>query len=238
MRKPPVPFAYKVVIAILAPIAFLVTRRTWRGRENLPQDGGFVVAANHISNLDFLPLVHLLVWWARPPQVLAKESLFQLPVIGAAMRGMRMIPVRRGTTRAASALVGGEEAIRRGGLVLVYPEGTVTRDPELWPMRGRPGAVKLALDTGCPLIPVAQWGAQRLLPYRTKRLRLFPPVKVSLRIGPAVDLSDLAELPDRTEAARLGTERVMRVLTEMVGELRGQTPPPEPFNQFAGKDGA
>ncbi|MDR1119176.1 MAG: 1-acyl-sn-glycerol-3-phosphate acyltransferase, partial [Bifidobacteriaceae bacterium] len=110
MRKPPVPFAYKVVIAILAPLSFLITRRTWRGRENLPQTGGYVAAANHISNLDFLAVVHMLSWWARPPQALAKESLFKIPVIGAAMRGMGMIPVRRGTASAASALEGGEAA--------------------------------------------------------------------------------------------------------------------------------
>ncbi|MDR1392696.1 MAG: 1-acyl-sn-glycerol-3-phosphate acyltransferase [Bifidobacteriaceae bacterium] len=238
MLKPPVPFAYKVVIAILAPISWAITKRVWRGRENLPGRGGFVAAANHISNLDFLPLVHLLVWWARPPQALAKESLFKIPLIGPAMRGMKMIPVRRGTASASTALDGGEQAIREGGLVLVYPEGTVTRDPETWPMRGRPGAVRLALDTGCPLIPVAQWGAQRILPYHSKRPHLWPRSRVELQVGPAIDLTDLTGLPDRAEAARLGTERLMATLTEMVAKLRGQTPPAEPYNQFAGRDGA
>jgi 1-acyl-sn-glycerol-3-phosphate acyltransferase len=105
-------------------------------------------------------------------------------------------------------------------------------------MRGRPGAVKLALATGAPLIPVAQWGAQRILPYRTKKLRLFPPTKVAITVGPAIDLGDLADWPDHAAAAREGTERLMRRLTEMVGELRGETPPPEPYDQFAAKGAA
>ncbi|MDR1635569.1 MAG: 1-acyl-sn-glycerol-3-phosphate acyltransferase [Bifidobacteriaceae bacterium] len=233
MSKPPVPFGYKVVIAILAPLAFLLTRRTWRGRENLPQDEGFIVAANHISSLDFLPLAHFLAWSARPPQALAKQSLFDMPVVGTAMRAMGMIPVRRGTASAARALDGAAKVLEEGGLVLIYPEGTVTRDPQLWPMRGRPGAVKLALETGAPLVPVAQWGAQRMLPRGRKCPRLCPRCKVSLVAGPALDLSDLAVWEDRGAAVRVGAERLMRALAEMVGELRGETPPPEPYNQFA-----
>jgi 1-acyl-sn-glycerol-3-phosphate acyltransferase len=236
MPKLPVPFAYKVVIAILAPLAYLLTTRTWRGRQNLRQEGGFIVAANHISSIDFIPLVHFLVWWARPPQALAKQSLFDTPIVGAAMRGMKMIPVQRGTVAAGRSLEGAEKAIAEGGLVLIYPEGTVTRDPQTWPMRGRPGAVRLALDTGAPLIPVAQWGAQRLMPRGQKFPRLCPRTRVQVTAGPALDLSDLAGWEDRNAAVRAGTERLMRVLSEMTGQLRGQTPPAEPYNQFAGKD--
>ncbi|MDR2372765.1 MAG: 1-acyl-sn-glycerol-3-phosphate acyltransferase [Bifidobacteriaceae bacterium] len=238
MSKPPVPLGYKIVIAILAPLSFLMTRRTWRGSENFPAEGGFIAAANHISSFDFLAVVHFLVWLARPPQALAKQSLFDAPVVGAAMRSMKMIPVHRGTASAGRSLAGAEAAIAEGGLVLVYPEGTVTRDPAGWPMRGRPGAVRLALDTGAPLIPVAQWGAQRLLPRGRKFPRVFPRTRVEVQAGPAIDLSDLAAWPDRGAAARVGTERLMRVLTEMVAQLRGQTPPAEPHNQFASKAGS
>jgi 1-acyl-sn-glycerol-3-phosphate acyltransferase len=233
MSKKPVPLGYKIVIAILAPLAYVVTKRTWRGRENLPQGPGFIVAANHISSLDFLPLVQFLVWWARPPQALAKQSLFDAPVVGLAMRSMGMIPVLRGTASAGRALDGAKKALADGGLVLIYPEGTVTRDPAVWPMRGRPGAVRLALETGAPLVPVAQWGAQRLLPRGRKCPRLFPRTRVYVTAGPAIDLSDLAAWEDQAAAVRAGTERLMRTLTEMVGELRGETPPAEPYNQFA-----
>ncbi|MDR1442780.1 MAG: 1-acyl-sn-glycerol-3-phosphate acyltransferase [Bifidobacteriaceae bacterium] len=236
MSRAPVPIGYKVTIPMLAPLSYALTKRTWTGRQNLPQEEGFIVVANHISSLDFLSLVHFLVWWARPPQALAKQSLFDRPLVGAAMRGMKMIPVKRGTASAGRALEGAEQALAEGGLVLIYPEGTVTRDPRLWPMRGRPGAVKLALDTGAPLVPVAQWGAQRLLPRGHKFPHVFPRTKVKVAAGPAIDLSDLAEWEDRNEAVRVGTERVMRTLTDMVGEMRGETPPDEPYDQFASRD--
>ncbi|MDR2252585.1 MAG: 1-acyl-sn-glycerol-3-phosphate acyltransferase [Bifidobacteriaceae bacterium] len=236
MRPPPVPFVYKLVIAVLLPFSHLLTKRTWRGREHLPAGGAFVAAANHISNLDFLCVAHLLVRWARPPKVLAKDSLFRAPVVGAAMRGMGMISVARRTAQAAGALTDARAAVDRGEVVLIYPEGTVTRDPDVWPMLGRPGAARLALETGAPLIPVAQWGAQRLLPYHSKRVRVCPRTKVQVAVGPPIDLSDLAAWDDRAAAARVGTERLMRTLTEMVGELRSETPPAEPYDQFARKD--
>ncbi|MDR0595011.1 MAG: 1-acyl-sn-glycerol-3-phosphate acyltransferase [Bifidobacteriaceae bacterium] len=232
MSKPPVPFGYKVVIAILVPLAYLLLKRTWRGSENLPKGRGFIAAANHISSLDFLAVVHFLVWRARPPQALAKQSLFDAPVVGLAMRAMGMIPVRRGTSSAGRSLEGAEKVLAGGGLVLVYPEGTVTRDPGQWPMRGRPGAVRLALDSGAPLIPVAQWGAQRLLPRGRRFPRVWPRTEVQVVAGPAIDLSDLAVWEDRAAAVRVGTERLMGVLTEMVGRLRGEAPPAEPYNQF------
>ncbi|MDR0366631.1 MAG: 1-acyl-sn-glycerol-3-phosphate acyltransferase [Bifidobacteriaceae bacterium] len=232
MAKKRVPFAYKVVIAILAPLAYVLTKRQWRGRENFPGDGGFIVAANHISSMDFLPLVHMLAWWVRPPQVLAKESLFRVPVVGAAMRGMGMIPVYRGTAKAGWALKDAAKALEEGGLVLIYPEGTVTRDPDTWPMRGRPGAVRLALETGRPLVPVAQWGAQRMLPKGHKCPRVFPRTRVKMLVGKPLDLSDLRDSPNREAAVKQGTERLMVTLGQMVGELRGLQPPDQPYNQF------
>ncbi|MCL1898251.1 MAG: 1-acyl-sn-glycerol-3-phosphate acyltransferase [Micrococcales bacterium] len=231
--KAKTPLAYKVVIAVLIWPALLLFRRRWRGRPNIPATGGFVVAANHVSNLDFLPVVHLLAIWAGPPKVLVKESLMRLPVVGWLLRGSGFIPVKRGTAQAASSLGKATKALEKGHCVLVYPEGTITKDPQLWPMRGRPGAVRLALDAGVPLIPLAHWGAQKLLPPSAKFPRLFPPTKVSIVVGPAVDLSDLAGLEDRAEAARLGTVRLMAAITALEAELRQAAPPTEPFNQFA-----
>jgi 1-acyl-sn-glycerol-3-phosphate acyltransferase len=214
-------------------VAYVLTKRRWAGRENLPADGGFIVATNHISSMDWMPTAHFLAWWALPPQVLVKESLFRMPVVGAAMRAMHMIPVYRGTSKAGRALEGAETALAEGRVILIYPEGTVTKDPDLWPMRGRPGAVKLALDTGAPLIPLAQWGAQRLLPKGHRIPHLFPRTKVWYVAGPAMDLTDLATWEDRNQAARAGTERLMRTITEMEAKLRGQDPPAEVYNQFA-----
>ena len=237
MRKTPaIPLAYKVIIGILIWPALLLTRRRWLGREHIPPSGGFVAAVNHVSNLDFLPVVHLLAIWAGAPSVLVKDSLFRLPVIGQLMKAAGFVPVKRGTAQAAASLSQAEDALAKGHCVLVYPEGTITGDPELWPMQGRPGAVRLALDAGVPLVPMAQWGPQRLLPPHSKFPRLFPPTKVSIVVGPALDLSDLATWEDRAAAARQGTERLMAAITQMLAELRHQTPPAEPFNQFAKVD--
>jgi 1-acyl-sn-glycerol-3-phosphate acyltransferase len=219
-------------MAVLLPIACLLTKRSWRGRDNLPAGGGYIVAANHISNLDFLAVIYMLVRWSVPPRVLAKESLFRLPIVGIAMRRMGMIPVYRGTSRAGTALKAAAQSLKEGAVVMIYPEGTVTRDPGTWPMRGRPGAVKLALETGRPLIPVAQWGAQRLLPYKHKWVRVFPRTKIEVVIGEAIDLSDLAQSEDKDAAAKTGTERLMATLTTMVAELRGEQPPAQTYNQF------
>jgi len=231
--QPTVPLAYKFVIGVLIWPAILLTRRRWQGRDNIPASGGFVAAANHVSNLDFLMMVHLLTIWASAPKVLIKDSLLRVPVVGALLKGSGMISVKRGTAQAAAALEGGQRALQHGECVLVYPEGTITKDPEMWPMRGRPGAVRLALDAGVPLVPIAQWGPQRILAPTSKFPRLFPPTKVSILVGPALDLSDLATWEDRAAAASEGTERLMAAITALVAQLRGEAAPAEPFNQFA-----
>jgi 1-acyl-sn-glycerol-3-phosphate acyltransferase len=230
---PRVPWAYRLVIAILLVPAWLLMRRRWMGREHIPAGGGFVAAANHVSNLDFLASVHLLTWWAGAPKVLIKDSILRVPVVGQLLRAAGFIEVKRNTAAAASSLSGAEAALHQGECVLVYPEGTITKDPNLWPMRGRPGAVRLALDADVPLIPVAQWGPQELLPPKAKFPRLFPPTRVYVQVGPPVNLDDLKGRPDRAAAVREGTERLMAVLTAMVAQLRGETPPAVAFNQFA-----
>jgi 1-acyl-sn-glycerol-3-phosphate acyltransferase len=234
---PRTPWAYIFCAWVLRPLLVLITNRKWSGRENIPRSGGFIVAANHISNLDFLAMVHVLYNWAGGPKVLAKESLLKAPVIGALMRGMGQIPVYRGSSKAGGALRDAAVALERGECVLIYPEGTITRDPKGWPMRGHPGAVRLALDTGVPLIPAAQWGAQQLLPLHSVMPRLFPRPTLQVTFGPPLDLSDLAAMEDRTQAARIGTDRLMARITAMVAELRGGTPPEHPFNQFAPQGG-
>ncbi|GAA4952343.1 hypothetical protein GCM10023238_18410 [Streptomyces heliomycini] len=80
------------------------------------------------------------------------------------MRGTGQIPVYRESTDALSAFRPAIDAVERGECVAFYPEGTLTRDPDGWPMTGKTGAARVALQTKCPVIPVAQWGANELLP--------------------------------------------------------------------------
>jgi 1-acyl-sn-glycerol-3-phosphate acyltransferase len=114
--------------------------------------------------------------------------------------------------------------------VIVYPEGTITRDPDLWPMIGRTGVARIALETGCPVIPCAQWGAHELLPPYSKRPHLLPRKVNRVRAGPPVDLADLQGKPVTSEVLRLATDRIMSAIAEQLGELRGQPAPATRFD--------
>ena len=115
--------------------------------------------------------------------------------------------------------------MRAGKCVVVYPEGTITRDPDLWPMVGKSGAARIALETGAPVIPIGQWGAQKLLAPYAKKPDLFPRKLITMKVGDPVDLSDLAGKERDPAAVNEATERIMAALTDLVEEVRGETAP-------------
>jgi 1-acyl-sn-glycerol-3-phosphate acyltransferase len=131
------------------------------GLERIPREGPVLVAANHISYIDPVAHAYFLFERGRRARFLAKSELFDIPVFGALMRNARQIPVHR-ESGDADALVHARDALERGEAVVVYPEGTVTRDPSFLPMRSRTGIVRLSLSTGVPITPVAVWGAQHV----------------------------------------------------------------------------
>ena len=122
------------------------------------------------------------------PRFLAKDGLFKDGFVGRVMRGTGQIPVYRETTDALDAFRAAVDAIERGECVAFYPEGTLTRDPDQWPMAGKTGAARVALQTKCPVIPVAQWGANELLPPYGKKLSSSPRKTLQVLAGPPVDL--------------------------------------------------
>jgi 1-acyl-sn-glycerol-3-phosphate acyltransferase len=156
---------------------------------------------------------------------LAKASLFTLPVLGWVFRHAGQIRVHRRQATAADALAEAGLAVRRGECVVVYPEGTLTSDPELWPMRGKTGAVRLALATGAPVIPLAQWGGAEVWPRGRRLPRPLPRRTVQCLAGPPVDLSDYIGQPLTDDVLRAATERVMVAITELVAVLRPTAPP-------------
>jgi 1-acyl-sn-glycerol-3-phosphate acyltransferase len=123
--------------------------------------------------------------------------------------------------------------VRRGRLVVVYPEGTLTRDPDLWPMVGKTGAARIALSAGVPVIPVAQWGAQDILYPYAKRPSLLPRKTIHANAGPPVDLDDLRGRPITPELLREATDRIMAAVTSLLEEVRGETAPAERFDPRA-----
>jgi 1-acyl-sn-glycerol-3-phosphate acyltransferase len=115
--------------------------------------------------------------------------------------------------------------------VIIYPEATITRDPDLWPMRGKSGAARIALETGCPVVPVGQWGVQEILPPYTKKPFLFPRKRIVARVGPPIDLSDLAQVQPRTAAVvNQATDRIMAAITEQLELVRGEEAPDERYD--------
>jgi len=217
--------AYRTAEVLLRPAMMSVTLRDWRGVENLGVHGqGIVVAPNHISWFDPLVIAHVLHDNGRPPRFLAKQAVFEVPVLGRILGGAEQIPITRGDDPAAS-LAAAATALRDGEAVVVYPEGTITRDTHLWPMSGKTGALRLALETGVPLIPLAQWGAQEVMPPYQKALHLFPKKTMQVNVGPALDVSDLTGRPITRELLAEGTNRLLDEITRLLEQLRGEIAP-------------
>ncbi len=232
---------YRSAARLLQGLMTSVTRKDWHGAENLPTDAGFIAVSNHVTYADPITLAHFLYNNGHPPRFLAKSSLFEARFLGGLLRGFDQIPVYRGTSRAKEAVDAGVEVLRRGDMIAMFPEGTLTRDPDLWPMVGRTGVARMALDTGVPVIPIAQWGAHTLLARYGKIPKPVPRKTVTVVAGPPVDLDDLRERAARgradTETLRAATDRIMATLTSMVADIRGETPPEHPYDMRAQGDG-
>ena len=140
------------------------------------------------------------------------------------------------TSRLRRPIAAAAAALESGECVVIYPEGTITADPEGWPMTGRPGAARLALETGCPVIPIGQWGAHEVMPGRRVRFPRFVPRRtIGMLVGDPVDLSDLMEASDSPTAAAEASLRIMDAITALVGQLRDEAPPSERYDLRAGR---
>lgn len=220
VHKKRVGFAFRFAASILHPFMVIFTRHEWSGTQNLATEGGIVLAPNHLSWFDPIVISHVLWDNDRPPRFLAKDSLFRVPVVGWIMRNAGQIPVVRGTKDAAVAVEAAVQAAERGECVVVYPEGTITKDPELWPMAAKSGAARIALTARRPLIPMAHWGAHKVMrPYR-KELKLLPRKTMRVTIGPPVDLSDLYGEPIDHDTLQVATDRLMAAITELLRQVR------------------
>jgi 1-acyl-sn-glycerol-3-phosphate acyltransferase len=223
MQRRHFPRTLRVIVFFLRPLLMVFTKRDWQGLEFLP-DGGYVLAPNHISHVDPFLISHFMVDQGIPPKFLAKDTLMSLPVGGRILRDAEQIPVYRSTEGAVQSLRAAIAAVDEGNVVTIYPEGTITRDPAAWPMTGRTGAVRVALATGRPLVPVMQWGPQAILWPYTKKPRILPRKTIHVRVGPPVDLRDFEGKEVTEELLRTATTRLMDVLTAMMAEVRGELP--------------
>ncbi|HSE69659.1 MAG TPA: lysophospholipid acyltransferase family protein [Nocardioidaceae bacterium] len=226
-------WAFATCVGILRPPLMALTRRNWIDGDKLPAEGGCVVVSNHISHLDPFTFAHFVYDNGRLPRFLAKSEVFDVPVGGRLVRGAGQIPVYRLTTDASRAFAAAVDAVNSGECVVVYPEGTISRDPGLWPMTGKTGAARIALSTGAPVIPVAQWGAHEILAPYAKKPRLFPRKTISVKAGDPVDLDDLRERPLTPDVLRQATTRIMDAVTALLADIRQETAPQERFDPRA-----
>jgi 1-acyl-sn-glycerol-3-phosphate acyltransferase len=197
--------------------------------ENIPADGGFITAVNHNSALDPLSYGHFQYNTGRVPRLLAKATLFDVFFVGMMLRGTGQIPVFRESTDAANAFRAAVDAVNRGECVAFYPEATLTRDPDLWPMVGKTGVARVAMMTKAPVIPVAQWGANDALPPYGK-LHLFPRKTLKVIAGPPVDLSAYYGLDPTPDVLREVTDVIMAAISTHLSELRGKPAPAERYD--------
>jgi 1-acyl-sn-glycerol-3-phosphate acyltransferase len=218
---------FRLLAAIAVPPMNLMAKLRISGVENVPTTGAFVLAPNHYSEID--PLVVGVAMWkiGRMPRYMAKASLFKVPVVGRLLHASGQIPVERAGSRGSDPLAAAKQIADQGLAVVIYPEGTLTRDPDLWPMRGKSGAVRTALEQGIPVIPVAHWGTQLLMPRYGKKISVFPRKTIDVRFGPAVDLSAFAGRKLDSATLTEATDVVMDAITAIFEELRGQTAPAE-----------
>lgn len=225
------PSIFWVLGGLLLPVMNLAARYEIEGRNKLPRSGSFVLAPNHYTEID--PVVVGVVCWklGRLPRFLAKGSLFRIPVVGWVLRKAGQVPVERGGSARGNGPVQAAHAlVEQGHMLVVYPEGSLTRDPGLWPMRGKTGAVRIALEQGIPIIPAAHWGSQQLMGRYSKKISIFPRKTIRIKIGDPVDLSAFEGRNLDTATLNEATAVVMDSITGLLEDLRGEKAPAERWN--------
>ena len=220
-----------VTAVVFYPIAAL-GKNKWTGAEQIHREGGILLVMNHISHLD-PPVDAVFVHRnGRVPRFLAKASLFKVPLFKYMIRGAGSIPVYRQSVGAADSLVAAREALQDGKLVVIYPEGTITKDPTGWPMRARTGVARLAMDClehDVPVLTAARWGTLDIFNAYTRKFRPFPRKKISIDVSPPVDLSEFRGRTVNNEVLREVTDFLMVRVRDQLAKLRGEPAPTDFF---------
>jgi 1-acyl-sn-glycerol-3-phosphate acyltransferase len=227
LHKPKAGFWVRLCVIMLYPLGGLLFRIRWWHLDRIPPSGGVIIVINHLSQLDTVLMARLVWQSGRVPRFMVKNDVFSWPIVGTIIRRSRQIPVLRGTADAAMSLHAAIEALDRGEAVIIYPEGTTTKDPAGWPMQAKTGIARLVLLTpATPVVPVGQWGAQRRKGWR----RLVPVRRVaSASVGHALDLSGYRGAEATLSVLRDITNTIMLAVRQEVAEARGEPPPVEFF---------
>lgn len=228
--KPKAGFWIRLCVVLLYPFDSLLFRVRWHHLERMtpPSDGGVIIAINHVSHIDTVLMARFVWSSGRVPRFMIKAGLFGKPGLGLIMRGAGQIPVRRGTADAASSLDDAVTALERGEAVVIYPEGTITKDPAQWPMEAKTGIARLVLlSPDTPVVPVGQWGAQPIKGFNP--LRLLRRRLAEATVGEPVDLSGFRGAHPDAATLRKITDTIMSAVRDEVAVLRGEPAPDEFF---------
>ena len=237
-----IPAALRFAVVVVYPVASLLFRLRYRHGYRIPPDGPVLLVVNHVSILDPLACARLVWDNGRVPHFLAKESVFR-GWVGPLLRAAGQIPVARFTADAHEALHAAEADLAAGNLVVIYPEGSVTRDPAWWPMQARTGVARLALTTDAVVVPVAQWGPQRVHDYHARKLHLRLRTPADYLVGEPIDLSAQrdrlrAGQPLSADLLRETTDLIMTRVRDQLAELRDEPAPttfhPRPRRELPG----
>lgn len=230
LHRPKAGFWIRTWVIILFPVSSSFFRIRWRHLDRMPApaQGGALVAINHLSHADTILMARLVWSSGRVPRFLIKSGVFDWPVIGRMMRGAGQIPVFRGTADAAQSLQEAATALDRGEAVVIYPEGTTTKDPDNWPMLAKTGIARLVLlrpDT--PVVPVGQWGPHKMGGFHLSRLGRRRTSLAS--VGEPLDMSRFRGKEPSATILREITDEIMTAVRDQVAELRGEAAPEQFF---------
>lgn len=221
--------AHQLIVS-LRPAASTLYRLKITGGEKLPKDEGYLLVGNHLSSFDAVSLMDFCDRQGFIPTIMGKATLFEVPIIKHLMKYMRVIPVYRGTSRAKEAMDIAAEYMKRGAVVAMFPEGTTTREENYWPMTAKTGAARLALRTGCTVMPYAHWGTHRVQPRYSFVPRIGMRHQVRVLVGDPIDLSDLKGGEEDYDTVRLATARIMHEITSLLEVLREEEAPDVPYD--------
>lgn len=225
LHKPKAGFWIRLCVVLIYPITTAFFKLRWHHVARMPATGGVLVAVNHISQADTLTMARLVWHSGRIPRFLIKHTVFGWPVLGRIMTGAGQLPVYRQSEHAADSLRDAAAALRRGECVVIYPEGTITSDPEYWPTQAKTGVARLALACpDVPVIPVGQWGAQLTLG-RRGRFRPLPRHRHEASVGEPLDLEHYRQGEPTAETLRAMTDDIMAAITAQVERLQGRPRP-------------
>ena len=227
LHKPKAGFWIRLSVVVLYPFDGLVFRMRWHNLRRMPAPGtGVIVVLNHVSHIDTVLMARLIWQSGRVPRFLIKNTLFDVPGIGRLMRGARQIPVYRGSDDASKSLRDAVVALEAGEAIIIYAEGTITKDPAQWPMQAKTGAARLVLlAPHIPVVPIGQWGAQKT----GHRLSWLKRPLVEASIGEPLDMQAHAGQEATAENLRAVTDEIMAAVTAEVAALRGEPAPAEYF---------